>query len=222
MIRYTPYFRFCESPVSSLTVQYNKISGIQIAIQAINSNIAAEAMTMQDKHRPCQHGMFFRHNVQNKNDPSLSRAQRWMRREGTCVHQYACNYTESCHKKCVTLSPDVNSPVCKRSPDFLDLCPTVLQYKTKHSRGNIIKTRSDISHLRVQLVAFHNNRRTWERARQYSSIHQHGENLFAPDNRFRSSTDGSDCCCTDMINIDIPSRCPEVGRQRRPPTTVHV
>ena len=148
----------------------------------------------------------FRHTVQNKTNPSLSRAQRWMRHEGTCVQQYACNYTESCHDKNKNVwSPDVNSPVCKRSPDFLDLCSTVSQYKTKHLRGNVTKTRSDISHLRVQLVAFHNNRRTRERARQCSSIHQNEENLFAPDNRFRSSTNGIDCCCAIIRNLEIDS-----------------
>ena len=37
LIRSTQYFRSCESPVSSLTVKYIKISGIQIAIEAINT-----------------------------------------------------------------------------------------------------------------------------------------------------------------------------------------
>ena len=47
VIQYTSYFRSCESPVSSLTVKYNKISGIQIAIEAINRT----AITRQ---RPCK------------------------------------------------------------------------------------------------------------------------------------------------------------------------
>ena len=148
---------------------------------------------MQDKHRPCQDGMFFRHNVQNLVDPSLGRAQRWTRHEGTSVQQYACNCTESRHDK-TKMCDLVTRREFSCLQDFLDLCSIVLQYKTKHSRGNVIKTRSDISHLRVQLVAFHNNRRTWERARQYSSIHQHEEKWLASDNRFRSSTDSSDGC----------------------------
>ena len=37
MIRYTPYFRSCESPLSGFTIKYNEISGIQIAIEAINT-----------------------------------------------------------------------------------------------------------------------------------------------------------------------------------------
>ena len=146
---------------------------------------------MQDKHRPCQDGMFSDTASKRKIVPTLSRAQRWM-----SVQQYACNYTESCHNKqgCVTM----NSSVRKRSLDFLDLCSTVLQDKNKtrvsrgnvikthsdvaaqkrrHSRGDIIKSRSDVSHLRGQLVVFHNDRRTWERARSYSSIHRYGENL---------------------------------------------
>ena len=98
---------------------------------------------MQDKHRPCQDGMFSDTAPKRNIMPTLSRAQRWM-----SVQQYVCNYTESCHDKqrCVTM----NSSVCKSSLDFLDLCSTVLQDKTRHPRGDLIKTRSDVSHLRVQ------------------------------------------------------------------------
>ena len=39
---------------------------------------------------------------------------------------------------------------------------------------------------------------------------------------FHPSTNGSDRCCTNIINVEINSRCPEVGRKRRPPTAVHV
>ena len=53
-------------------------------------------------------------------------------------------------------------------------------------------------------------------------------------NIFHSSTKCSDCCCINIMNVEIGSRCPEVGRKRRPsttatlgrrqrpPTTVHV
>ena len=45
---------------------------------------------------------------------------------------------------------------------------------------------------------------------------------FALDNRFRSSTDSSDGCrivaVPITIGIEINSRCPKVGRKRRPPT----
>ena len=53
-------------------------------------------------------------------------------------------------------------------------------------------------------------------------------------NIFHSSTNGPDGCCTNIINLEVGSRCPEVGRRRRPsttatlgrtrrpPTTVHV
>ena len=84
---------------------------------------------------------------------------------------------------CVTM----NSSACKRSPDCAQLSWTtktrdsrgniiktrfdVPALKTKHSRCDIIKTRFDVSHLRGQLVVFHDDRRTWERARSYSSIH---------------------------------------------------
>ena len=123
MIRKTPYFRSCESPVSSFTknIKYpDRNKGNQH-----NSNIAAEAMTVQDKHRPCQDGNVFSHTAsRRKIIPTLSRAQRWM-----SVQQYACNDTESCHDKqrCVTM----NSSVCTRSLDFLDLCSTVLRDKNK-------------------------------------------------------------------------------------------
>ena len=154
---------------------------------------------------------------------TLSRAQRWMRHEGTSVQQYACNYNESCHDKqrCVTM----NSSVCKRSLDFLDLCSTVLQdkNKTRDSRCDIIKTRSDVSHFRGQLVVFHDDRRTWERAAVSIDTEK---DWFALDNRCRSSTDSSDGCqivaVPITIDIEINSRCPKLGRKRRPPTTVHV
>ena len=54
---------------------------------------------MQDKHRPCQDGLFSDTASQRKIMSTLSRAQRWMRHEGTSVQQYAGNYTESCHNK---------------------------------------------------------------------------------------------------------------------------
>ena len=125
---------------------------------------------------------------------------------------------------------------CVRDLQTFQICAQLsCSTKTKHSRGNIINTRSDISHLRdlrEQLVVFHNKRKTWERARYYSSIHQHGGKLVHPTtssaprpivlmvvNIFKSSTNGSDCCCTNMIDIEINSRCPEVGRKRRPQTT---
>ena len=41
-------------------------------------------------------------------------------------------------------------------------------------------------------------------------------------NILHSSTNGTDCCCAILINIEIDSKCPEVARKRRPPTTVHV
>ena len=115
----------------------------------------------------------------------------------------------------------MNSSFCKRSLDFLDLCSTVLHDKTRDSRGDIMKTRSDVSHLRVQLVVFHDDRRTWERAstRRKTGLHSttdsaprlvvrrktgmHPTTDSAPQqivlmvaNIFESSTNGSDCCCT--------------------------
>ena len=90
--------------------------------------------------------------------------------------------------------------------------------KTKHSRGDIIKTRSDVS------VVFHDDRR---------NVHVHTavsidteKDWFALDSRFRSSIDSSDGCQIVAVPIttdkEINSRCPKVGRKRRPPTTVHV
>ena len=164
---------------------------------------------MRDKHRPCKDGMFSETTSKNKN-PSLNRAQRWMRHEGTSVHQHACNYTESCHdkNKCVTLSPDVNSPVCKRSPDFLDLCSTVLQYKTKHSRGNIIKkhalsflmseynwlsftTTEGRGNAHADIAASINTKKT--------CLHPTTDSALRPIvqivvSTVHSSTNGSDCC----------------------------
>ena len=123
------------------------------------------------------------------------------------MQQYACNYTESCHdknKRCVTLSPDVNSPVCKRSLDFVDLCSTVLQYKTKHSRT----TKEGRGNVHTEKTCLHP---TTDSALRLI--------ILKVVNIFHSSTNGSDRCCTNITNIEINSRCPEVGRQRRPSTT---
>ena len=100
-------FSFLLSPFSFLLssffvlLQINKISGIQIAIEAKSTQ--QQYRSRGDDHarqtQTVPRWNVFRHNVQNKNDPSLSRAQRWIRHEGTSVQQYAGNYTESCHDK---------------------------------------------------------------------------------------------------------------------------
>ena len=61
MIRYTPHFRSCGSPVSSFTENMLQctISDIQIAIEAISTTATSHQRRCpcKHKHRPCQEGV---------------------------------------------------------------------------------------------------------------------------------------------------------------------
>ena len=180
---------------------------------------------MQDKHRPCQDGMFFRHNVQNLVDPSLGRAQRWTRHEGTSVQQYACNCTESRHDK-TKMCDLVTRREFSCLQDFLDLCSIVLQYKTKHSRGNVIKHAltfliSEYNWLHFTTTEGRGNVHANTAASintKKNGLHPTTDSALRPIvlmvvNILHSSTNGTDGCCAFIKNMDVDSRCPEVGRK---------
>ena len=98
----------------------------------------AEAMTMQDKHRPCQDGMFSDTTSKRKTMHPLSRAQRWMKHEGTNVHStHATSLKADCEFSCL-------QEISRHSRSVLNCLAR--QKQTRDSRGNIIKTRSDIQH----------------------------------------------------------------------------
>ena len=135
----------------------------------------------------------FRHNVR-KNDPSLSRAQRWMRHEGTSVQQYACNYTVKAvtKKRCVTPEFSCLQEISRLSRSVLN-CLAV--QKPKHSRGNIIKKHA-LTFLISELNWLYFTTREGRgnvHAKTAASINAE-KNWFAADNRFRSTTDSSDGC----------------------------
>ena len=81
----------------------------------------------------------------------------------------------------------MQSSVCQRSPDFLDLCSNVLQDKARDSRGNITK------HALTFLISEYN----WScftTAEGRGNVHANTaasidteQHWFALDNRFRSS-----------------------------------
>ena len=119
---------------------------------------------MQDKHRPCQDGMFFRHSVQKERSHPEPFAEMDERaRERMQLHCTLSRQTKMCDHEFICLQE-----ISKLSRSVLNC---LARQKTKDSRGNIIKTCSDVSHIRGQRVVFHDDRRASERARSYSSIH---------------------------------------------------
>ena len=129
------------------------------------------------------------------------------------------------------MSPDVNSHVCKRSPDFLDLCSTVLQYKTKHSRGNDQKkhaltflliseynwlhftTTEGRGNVHANTAASINTKKT--------GLHPTTDSALRPTvlmvvNIFHSSTNGSDCCCAIIINREARFQMSRSGPKKTP------
>ena len=102
-----------------------------------SSNIAAEGDDHARQTQTVPRWNVFRHSVQKK-DPSLSRAQRWM-----SVQQYACNYTESCHGQTRMCDQEF---ICLQEISGLSrsVLNCLARHKTRDSRRNIMKTRSDV------------------------------------------------------------------------------
>ena len=123
-----------------------------------------------------------------------------------------------------------------------------LQYKIKHSRGDVIKkhaltfliseynwlhftTSEGRGNVHANTAASINTKKTGLHPTTDSA---HRPMVLLVVNIFHSSTNGTDCCCAITINIEVDSRCHEagrkrrpsttttLGRKRRPPTTVHV
>ena len=127
------------------------------------------------------------------------------------------------------------SPVCKTSLCFLDLCSAALQHKTKHSRGNIIEnTLCHFSSLSTTgcssqqqndvgtctLIRQHpSTRRKLLRTRRQIPLFDRWSNGQMVVSIFHSPTNGSDCCCINIINRELNSRCPTVGLKTMPTTT---
>ena len=74
-----------------------------------------------------------------------------------------------------------------------------------------------------QMDTKHQSQRLFKlsRPKRQRYFHEHEEKIVCTRQQFNSSTDDSVCCCVNIINIETSSRCPEVGRKRRPPTKVH-
>ena len=150
-------------------------------MEAINTTTIsrAEAMTMQDKQPTVPRWSVFTQNSMctSEQKPSLSHAQRWMRQEGTSAQQRAAMH---------------NAITLKTVTKMCDICTKrAFSCLQEISRLFQICARLPCS---LELIVVPQHQKDVG-TRTLIQQHRHEGNLFAPDNRFRSSIESPDGCC---------------------------